>query len=72
MGYRERVTRSKGPSGPGLVWSSLIKLDQYKKNQNTATKQDNCNKRRRMQINAIARYRPNPKSEKSQALFSLA
>ena len=25
-----------------------------------------------MQINAIARNRPNPKSEKSQALFSLA
>ena len=35
-------------------------------------KHDNCNKRRRIQINAIARNRPNPKSEKSQALFSLA
>ena len=30
------------------------------------------NKRRRMQINALARNRENPKSEKSQTLFSLA
>ena len=24
--YRERVTRSKGPAGPGLVW---VKLDRF-------------------------------------------
>jgi hypothetical protein len=61
-----------------LVWSSKI---DFRNNQNKATKQDNTAtmqdvnemQARRCKLgNAIARNRPNPKSEKSQTLFSLA
>ncbi len=65
----------QGPGWFGQVRSILetIKV-QPRSKIDTATKQDvnEMQASRALQINAIARNRPNPKSEKSQALFSLA
>jgi hypothetical protein len=56
-----------------LVKLETIKI-QPRSKIDTTTKQDvnEMQASRALQINAIARNRPNPKSEKSQALFSLA
>ena len=56
-----------------MVKLETIKI-QPRSKIDTATKQDvnEMQASRALQINGIARNRPNPKSEKSQALFSLA
>ena len=61
------VTRSKGPAGPGLVWSSLSILETLKYTKQD--KQSAMQGRRKMQINAIAICREIRKSKKVKHFF---